>query len=65
MIGFPKPSPGFFMPCSVLCASFQTRKGRCNILDLREFLSENRFRLSGLFAGLRGGLRPIGFEDRF
>jgi len=26
------------MPCSVLCASFQTRKGRCNILDLREFL---------------------------
>ncbi|RWY83062.1 hypothetical protein EHI48_02530 [Rhizobium sp. WSM1325] len=35
---------------------FQTRKGRCNTLNLRIVLSENRFRFSGRCDTARAGL---------
>ncbi|NKM61082.1 hypothetical protein GFL58_08635 [Rhizobium leguminosarum bv. viciae] len=35
------------LACLQRRASFQTRKGRCNTLNRRIVLSENRFRFSG------------------
>ncbi|NKK63923.1 hypothetical protein GFL39_08995 [Rhizobium leguminosarum bv. viciae] len=46
----PRPKRRSALECIVSLqrrASFQTRKGRCNILNLRIVLSENRFRFSG------------------